>query len=189
MSTRTLERLHALLLVAYLGGCVIAWPHLPERIPIHYDLLGRVTSWMRTSAALWFFIPVLVVALQWFLSTIGKLAAGTPEMWQMTGAETRRVRALEPDQRAALGELVRRSTALQLLLLTSTFIGVQLGVYVTAVEEAERLPWYAAALIIGSLAALLALEFRERSHLERTIVEATAEQEAKLAAGGETPPA
>jgi uncharacterized membrane protein len=178
MSTRLLNRLHALLLVLYLGACVIAWPHLPERMPIHYDFLGRVTSWMRTSAALWFFTPALAVALLWFLNTLGRLAASTPEMWQISRADKERVRVLPPEKKAALGEFVRRATALQLLLVTLTFTGVQLGVYATAVAETERMPWYAAAVILGSLVTLLVLGFGERSELRRRIEAATAEREA-----------
>lgn len=61
MSTRSLQRLHAFLVLVYIGGCVVAWSYLPERIPIHFDPLGHVTSWVRTSAALWFFILVLAL--------------------------------------------------------------------------------------------------------------------------------
>lgn len=44
-------------------GNVIAWPDLPERIPVHFGAGGEADRWEETSVFNWFLLPALMVAL------------------------------------------------------------------------------------------------------------------------------
>lgn len=165
MTARTLKRLHFLLLAAYFGGCMLAWPRLPERIPLHFDFLGRVTAWVPASAAMWFLLPVLCIALVLFVYA----ASSVPEAWQLSREDLERFRALTPDARARITECAHHSTASALILLTLGLMGLQVGIYGTAVGGLNRMPWYAEVFILGPIALILILSFRDRSKLQTQI--------------------
>ncbi len=178
MKARTLKRLHFLLVAAYFGGCVLAWPHLPERMPLHFDFLGRVTAWAPTSTAMWFLVPVLATAVVLFLYA----AASVPEAWQLSREDLRQFRALAPAAQARITESAHRSTALVLILLTLTLIGLQLGIYSTAVRGLNRMPWYAEVSILSPIVLVLFLSFRDRSKLRTEIQAAYATAEVQATA-------
>ncbi len=182
MKASTLKRLHVLLLAPYFGGCILAWPHLPERIPLHFDFLGRVTAWVPTSAAMWFLLPVLATAVVIFLYA----ASSIPEAWQLSQEDLRRFRALAPDARMRITESAHRSTAFALILLTLTLMGLQFGIYVTAVGGLNRMPWYAEVIILSPIVLVLFLSFRDRSQLHTQIHAAHAMAELEAAAPQES---
>lgn len=165
LTSKNLKRLHFLLLAAYFGGCVLAWPRLPERIPLHFDFLGRVTAWVPTSAAMWFLLPVIATAVVLFLYA----ASSVPEAWQLAQEDVRRFRALAPDARMRITESAHQSTAFVLILLTLTLMGLQFGIYMTAVGALNRMPWYAEVIILGPIVLVLFLSFRDRSKLHTQI--------------------
>lgn len=165
MKARTLKRLHFLLLAAYFGGCILALPRLPERIPLHFDFLGRVTAWAPTSAAMWLLLPVITTAFFLFAYA----ASSIPEAWKLSQEDLKRFRALTPGARARIAESAHRSLALVLILLTVTLMGLQLGIYVTAVGGLSRMPGYAEAIIVGPIVLVLFLSFRNRSRLRARI--------------------
>ncbi|MBL8753842.1 MAG: DUF1648 domain-containing protein [Planctomycetes bacterium] len=49
----------------------MAWPDLPPRIPIHFDLAGYADGWTETGVLAWFALPalgtVLAAVFGWFL--------------------------------------------------------------------------------------------------------------------------
>lgn len=50
---------------------LVAWPDLPPRMPIHFDLAGYADGWTDTSVVAWFALPtfgtVLAVGFGWIL--------------------------------------------------------------------------------------------------------------------------
>lgn len=54
--------MHILLIASMLvvwGLAVAAWPHLPERIPLHFGIEGRPDRWGTTTWWAWFGLPAL----------------------------------------------------------------------------------------------------------------------------------
>lgn len=175
MTARSLRWFHFALLLAYIGACVAARPHLPERIPLHFDFHGRVTAWVPASAAMWYLLPAITTTLVLFVYAVS--SQPVPEMWNLSREDVQRFRALAPDVQARVAEAVRRSTAKALLLITVALIGVQLGIYTTAVEGLDRIPWYAEVLILGPIVLVLPLAFRDHSRLRDQIRTASLQRE------------
>jgi uncharacterized membrane protein len=50
-------------LLAVWGLALAAWPELPDRIPVHFDALGRPDGWAARHAAWWFLLPGLGTVL------------------------------------------------------------------------------------------------------------------------------
>ena len=165
MKARTLKQLHGVLLAAYFGGCILAWPGLPERIPLHFDFLGRVTARVHTSVGMWFMLPVIATALVLFLYAVSSI----PEAWQLSPEDLKRFRALSADARACITESAHRTTAFVLILLTFALMGLQFGVYMTAVGGLNRMPWYAEVITLGPIVLIVVLSFRNRSRLHDQI--------------------
>lgn len=60
------------------------WPQLPERIPMHFNAAGEPDRWVERSLVAWFFAPVLMVVLCFFIGGIAhwidRLAVHAPGM-------------------------------------------------------------------------------------------------------------
>lgn len=56
-------RVSAILLAALWLGSLVAWPHLPARIPTHFGFSGKADSWAETTVLSWFGLPLLVLAI------------------------------------------------------------------------------------------------------------------------------
>lgn len=171
ITARSLKKLHLLLLAAYFGACILAWPLLPESIPVHFDFLGRVTAWTPASMAMWLMLPVLATALSAFIYAV----SAEPEAWKLSPDDLERFRALPAEDRARITESADRSTALLLNLATVTFIGLQLAVYSVARGGLTRMPWHAQTIILGSIVLLVLLGFRNPSRLRARIHAACAD--------------
>ncbi len=58
--------MHVALVLSMLGVWALAlaaWPSLPERIPVHFDLHGRADGWVDRSPGWWFLLPALATAI------------------------------------------------------------------------------------------------------------------------------
>ena len=77
--------LNLLLLAALLGGSAAAWPHLPERIPAHFDLSGTPDRWVETSWLSWFALPLIAVELNALLYAAAVLSTRDPRRINMPG--------------------------------------------------------------------------------------------------------
>lgn len=42
---------------------ITAWPVLPDRVPMHFDAVGRPDGWVARSAVAWFSLPALATAM------------------------------------------------------------------------------------------------------------------------------
>ena len=151
MSARSVHRLHLLLLVIYVATAALVWPSLPDRIPIHFDFAGDPTTWARTSVPFWFGLPVLALAMDLFIRGLGNLALRVPELWNIPDKE--RFLALPAKARAPVEESLRVMLAWAAVLVTPAFVGIHLGMYLTATGRTRGLPWYSQGLIYGSFPA------------------------------------
>lgn len=169
MNARTLRRCNLALLACWIAAAAAVYPRLPARIPLHFSFTGTADAWTRTSLGVWLLLPGVGAAVVLFGYLLSSAAARTPEMWKLRSDDLRRLRALPLCVRDELAESGQRATAWALLLATLALMGVQLGVYATALGGAARMPWYASALTWGSVAAALLLGLRDRARLRRRI--------------------
>lgn len=169
MSATTLRRWNLVLLAGWIVACVAVYPRLPDRIPLHFGFTGGADAWTRTSMGVWLLLPAISTAVVLFGYALSGAAARTPEMWNLRQEEVKRVRTLPGHVQEELGRAGQRATARVLILTTVALVGVQLGVYATAVGQRERMPWYAQAITLGSIAAVLLLSLHERSRVRRQI--------------------
>jgi uncharacterized membrane protein len=186
MSATTLRRGNLVLLAGWIGACITIYPRLPERIPLHFGFAGGADAWTGSSMGIWLLMPAIGAVVVLFGYALSGVAARTPEMWNLRQEEVKRVRALPSHVQEELAEAGRRSTAWILILTTVALMGVQVGVYATAVGQTERMPWYAQAIIWSSLAAIVLLSLREGSRLRWQIRAGSSEPQA--ADGANSPP-
>lgn len=155
ISTRSLRRLLYVVAAIYLAACVIAWPYLPEQIPLHFGFSRRVSSWATGSAALWFLLPTLAVAITALILAV----SGPAEAWKLSDDQRKRVRRLPEDARLRIMEVVDRNLLIMLMFFLTTFMSLQVGIFMTAVAQAERMPiipWAAMMLaIVGAVVAAI----------------------------------
>jgi uncharacterized membrane protein len=104
MSATTLRRWNLLLLAGWMGACIAVYPRLPERIPLHFGFVGGADAWTRTSMGVWLLLPVIGTAVVLFGYALSGVAAHTPEMWNLSQEEVKRVRALPSHVREELAE-------------------------------------------------------------------------------------
>ena len=169
MNATTLRRWNLVLLAGWIGACIAVYPRLPERIPLHFGFFGGADAWTPTSMGIWLLLPAIGAAVVLFGYALSGVAAHTPEMWNLRQDEVKRVRALPSHVWKDLADAGQRTTAGVLILTTVALIGVQLGVYATAVGQTEQMPWYAQVILWGALAGAGILSVRERSRVRRQI--------------------
>lgn len=156
--------LRALVVLAMLANwwlAISAWPELPERIPMHYDLAGNPDRWADRSLLGWFGVPLLGTVLGVLLGlllprwTVGMAARNSP--WLNVPnkrafvrlSEPARVRAVQP---MVLG-LVRIALLVQLLLGYLVYGGARI-----ATGAWQSLPsWPSFAVLAALLACVVHL--------------------------------
>lgn len=77
----TLETLAAGANLAVIAMVVYYWPLLPERIPVHFDYLGRVDGW--GGKAMLIFIAA-TAGFVWFCLTMAKKSKSVNVPWKIT---------------------------------------------------------------------------------------------------------
>jgi uncharacterized membrane protein len=95
--TRALHLINALLALGLVGFSAWAWPHLPERIPLHFDASGEPTRWGATSFWTWFTLPLLALAMVGLNYGIAAAMSRFPQMVNLPGR--RRLTDLPPERR------------------------------------------------------------------------------------------
>lgn len=132
-------RLAALgLLAALYAGSAAAYPRLPERIPIHFDLAGNPDGWASTSLLSWFLLPLIATAMAGFLFVIGRVSEYRPELWNIP--EKPRFLALPAEARGPIAARLRAFMALMAVVITALLSTIQVEVFLTATGRAAT-PW------------------------------------------------
>jgi uncharacterized membrane protein len=143
-------RLAALGLLAVLyAGSAAAYPRLPERIPVHFDLAGNADSWASTSLLSWFMLPLIATAVAGLLLVAGRVSEHRPELWNVP--EKPRFLALPPEARAPIVARLRTFMALMAVMTTALMGVIQVEVFLTATGQMRATPW----LIAGALVLML----------------------------------
>jgi uncharacterized membrane protein len=146
-------RLAALgLLAALYAGSAAAYPRLPERIPIHFDLAGNPDGWASTSLLSWFLLPLIATAMAGFLFVIGRVSEYRPELWNIP--EKPRFLALPAEARAPIAARLRAFLALMAVMITALMGVFQVEVFVTATGQASAKPWLMTGAIVLMLVAI-----------------------------------
>ena len=140
-------RLAALGLLAILyAGSAAAYRHLPERIPVHFDLAGNADSWASTSLLSWFMLPLIATALAGFTLAIGRLSEYRPELWNVP--EKPRFLALPSDARAPIVARLRAFMALMAVMTTALMGVIQAEVFLPSTGQARATPWLIAGAVV-----------------------------------------
>ena len=156
-SASSIWRWQIVLLVLFFACAAIAWPHLPPRIAIHFDLSGRPNRWVETTWIAWFGLPLLAAGVTLFLFGIDRLLQRSPEMWNVPDREG--FLRMSPVERMPIEAAVHRFVAWCAVLVTCSFIGAELFVYRSA--QASAWPaWIAQGLVWGPTILVLILVVR-----------------------------
>lgn len=159
--------LTVMLLAALIAGSVWAYPRLPERIPMHFDLAGRVDRWASRSAGTWFLLPMVAVALALMLGAISLYAAGHPASWNMP--DKRRFLAMDAAAQAPIVARMREMVAFVGMVVTALMGVIQAGIYRAAVEGAGREPRFMTIGIVVALALILGEALRTSRWVRRQV--------------------
>jgi uncharacterized membrane protein len=144
MSIQRARLLNAVLLVALFAGSAWAYPRLPARIPIHFDLAGRPDAWESRSVG-WFLLPAVAVGLALFLHAIAAYSANHPETWNVP--DKRRFLAMDPRAREPIVARLREFVALVSVVITVMMCVIQAAVYRASTGTGTGLPAWAMAAV------------------------------------------
>ncbi|HEX8320402.1 DUF1648 domain-containing protein [Longimicrobium sp.] len=139
------------LLAALYAGSAAAYPRLPERIPIHFDLAGNPDGWASTSLLSWFLLPLIATAMAGFLFVIGRVSEYRPELWNVP--EKPRFLALPAEARAPIVARLRAFLALMAVMTTALMGVIQVEVFLTATGRGPAPPWLMTGAIVLMLVA------------------------------------
>jgi uncharacterized membrane protein len=158
MTPRTLHLANLLLAAALLAASMLAWPHLPERIPTHFDLAGTPTTWTRTSRLAWYGLPWLAVVMAALLWVAGRWGRAVPWLWNVP--EKDRFLKLSPAAREPFVAELDSLVALTGVAMTLAFAGVQASMYLTAAGRMRGMPGALLALVLLPTAAAVVVAVR-----------------------------
>lgn len=166
---RTVRQLNLLLLSLLFIGSGIAWPYLPERIPVHFGAGGEVNRWSDTSFFSWFALPVIAVLLILFVHGAVDFAARRPKWLNVPDKDD--FLRLPPERQHMVVQAMKESMEPTLLHLTLTFCVIQYTIYRAALG-ADPKPYLAIVLALAVLGAPIAIIFihrRVNEEIERQI--------------------
>ena len=157
------------LLAALYAGSAAAYPRLPGRIPIHFDLAGNPDAWASTSLLSWFLLPLIATAMAGFLFVIGRVSEYRPELWNVP--EKPRFLALPAEARAPIAARLRAFMALMAVVTTAVMSTIQVEVFLTATGRAPT-PWLMTAATVLMLMGIGVAAVRTNRRVAAEIREA-----------------
>ena len=162
---RVASRVSAALLAALWLGSLLAWPHLPARIPTHFGFSGKADSWAETTLLSWFGLPLLALAIVLLNVVLARQLPRRPGLFNLS--DKQRFLALPSEYQAPV---IRRMqdflhwVSAQMVLL---FGLVQWAIYRTAQGADTRT--YMLFILILSVAVLPVLLLWSSSSVEAEI--------------------
>lgn len=172
MSTQRYRLLNAVLVLALFAGSTWAYPRLPERIPIHFDLSGQPDRWETRSFASWFMLPAIAAALALFLHAVSPYATRHPELWNLP--DKRRFLALDEAAQAPIVARMQEFVAFVGVVVTALLGVIQAGIYRASVGAARGLPVWALAAIGAFLLVVTVAGVRLNAAVGRMVRDAHA---------------
>jgi len=170
MRASTLWRLNVVLLGLHGAGAALAWFYLPSRVPIHFGFRGNPDAWASTSVLSWFSLVAMSCGLSWFIHAL--TMHGPVELWNIP--EKQRFLRLSSEQQAPILDQLRAFGALTAICATVVLLALHVGVYLTAQNPSNGLPWYVHLVMLGSLAVLLVMTIPFSRAVRRAIRRAAA---------------
>ncbi|HET9441402.1 MAG TPA: DUF1648 domain-containing protein [Longimicrobiales bacterium] len=159
------------LLTAYWAMCLMLYPRLPARMPLHFNWRGEADGWTNNASAVWFMLPVIATLTLLMIWGAGKLAARSPQLWNVP--EKQRFLALSEAQRAPIVRHLLGVMDVAALYTLSLIIVVQVSMYRGALSEEARLGWPFHLVLWGGLLALLLYTIRLQGDVRRMIRDAS----------------
>lgn len=83
----TLRLLNLCLVLGFTAACARLWPSLPDQLPRHMDLSGRVTSSAPTSPWSWFLLPAMAALTLELTEWMGTRVVRRPALINFPGKE------------------------------------------------------------------------------------------------------
>jgi len=151
--------LNLLLLIALFVGSAVAWPDLPERIPVHFGASGEVDRWSDTTLLSWFALPLVALALIFFVRGAVAFAARHPKYLNVPDKQN--FLRLPAERQRVIIETLKESLEPLNLYLTLTFCIIQYAIYRAALG-ADPKPYMAAVLALAVLGTPIVLVFLHR---------------------------
>lgn len=171
MSIQRARLLNSVLLLGLFAGSAWAYPRLPERIPIHFDLAGQPDAWASRSTG-WFLLPMIALALTLFLHAIAAYSTHHPDTWNVP--HKRRFLALDAKARAPIEAKMRAFVAWVGVVVTAMMCVIQAAVYQASTGAATGLPVWAMAAIGASVLAMVIGGVRLNATVGRMVRDAEA---------------
>ncbi len=161
--------LNLALLAVLLGGSALAYPQLPERIPVQFGLDGTPGRWVETSLVSWFMLPLITLALNVILYGLAALSARNARFVNLPGKE--RLLALPLERQRAVLRRVREGLEALMVPVTLAFCLIQLSIYRTAIGTGGQVEVIAALLLVflGPSIGLIGLLVRTQAELDRQV--------------------
>lgn len=165
MTTVALKLSLYALMAAHVVASAVAWPLLPEQMPLHFGFDGRLTASAPASPVLWFLPPVLA----WGVVALVIAASGPPESWKLSKASLASFRELNADDQRRVRDAKDRALYITMMLFVVCMMGLQAGIFIAADRELDHLPFASDVVMFGSLAALVAVSVRGGRRVESLI--------------------
>lgn len=122
-----------LLVVALLGGCLFAWPNLPESIPTHFDLVGNPDGWSDKSVWSWFIPPIIALLILVMLYGLAWIIPKVPALLSIPDKD--RILSLGDDERKPVFLAIQDILFWSGSLSTAVFGLIQMGAYQAAIGQ------------------------------------------------------
>jgi len=159
------------LLAAYAAVCVVVWPRLPARIPLHFALNGTVDRWVERNFFVWLGLPLLLGVIFLLIDLSAKAATQRAEYWNVP--EKKRFLALTDEQRAPIFAELRRMLDVVCLFLLAVFVAIHTMMYIVSVHGQTHFRFYFPLLTVGFSASLIGYVIVFNFRVKRLILAAS----------------
>ncbi|HYW11048.1 MAG TPA: DUF1648 domain-containing protein [Longimicrobium sp.] len=170
MTTQRYRLLNAILILALFAGSAWAYPHLPERIPVHFGFSGQPDAWAGRSIASWFLLPAITAALALMMHAMAAAGASSPHLWNLP--EKRRFLALPRTEQAPIIARMQRFIALIAVVATLLLGAIQAGIYRASTGNSQGLPAWVLGWIFASVLVIGIAAYRLNSEVGSMVREA-----------------
>lgn len=144
------------LALGLLVASVWAWPHLPDRIPLHFGADGLPDRWGDRSLWGWFLLPLIGLAMGALMDGIGRWSLRHPEKQTINLPQAKDLMALPVERRVPV---LRKAAGLLLWVgvgIQVAFVLFQVGSFAASRGEPSQ-AWTLAGLAISLLGSPVAV--------------------------------
>jgi uncharacterized membrane protein len=136
LKSRFVHGLNAVLGFALVAGSLIAWPGLPDRLPIHFGADGMPDRFADTTLLSWFGLPVLAILLGVGLYLLAAVLPTKPSWINLP--DKKRFMSLPNEAKEPVFRRVQYLTYVSVAFLLVILDLVQLAVYTEAHQNSAQ---------------------------------------------------